>query len=473
MKHNKKNRKSLFPSPARTDGKRSGHPLAGLQTFFILWATQSLSTLGSSMTSFALIIWSYQQEGMALTTSLLSVCSYAPYVLLSVFAGALSDRFDKRRTMLVCDTFAALTTLTVLFLLQAGLLQVWHLYVINALNGVMNTFQQPAADVAVSVLAPKAQYQRVSGLQSFSNSLVSILTPMIATALLGFAGMSAVIAVDLATFVIAFVTLLFFIRIPKVEQGAETAGEKLLKTTFDGVRYLWQNRGILDLILFLAAINFTASVYHIALPAMLLSRPGGSEMGLALISTMTGIANVAGSVAVSLAPAPKSRVRVIMNTLLFAMSTENLLLALGRGLPVWCFGAVLGWLMIPMMNTNLSALLRTRIPLSMQGRVYAARNSLQFFTIPLGYLAGGVLIDRVFEPFMAARGEGSLFILLLGGGKGSGAALLFLLLSAVGIATCLFFRRDRHIWALESKEEKRDETDAATKATTKLQGNRK
>ena len=79
--------------------------------FLLLWATQALSALGSAMTSFALIIWSYQQQGSALTTALLAVCSYAPYVLFSLFAGALSDRWDKKRTLLVCDTLAALGTL--------------------------------------------------------------------------------------------------------------------------------------------------------------------------------------------------------------------------------------------------------------------------------------------------------------------------------------------------------------------------
>ena len=83
--------------------------------FFIVWSTQNLSILGSSMTSFALVIWSYQQKGSALTTALLSVCSYAPYVLLSIFAGTLGDRWDKRRTMAVCDSLAGLPTVAVLY----------------------------------------------------------------------------------------------------------------------------------------------------------------------------------------------------------------------------------------------------------------------------------------------------------------------------------------------------------------------
>lgn len=89
-----------------------------LHGFLVLWSTQSFSALGSSMTSFALIIWSYQQEGSALSTALLSVCSYLPYVVLSIFAGALSDKWNKKATMLVSDSFAALCTVAVLFLLQ-------------------------------------------------------------------------------------------------------------------------------------------------------------------------------------------------------------------------------------------------------------------------------------------------------------------------------------------------------------------
>ena len=102
-----------------------------LHSFFILWITQSLSALGSAMTNFALIIWSYQEQGSALSTALLSVCSYAPYVIMSIFAGALSDRWNKKIVMLVSDSMAAFCTVIVLLLLSTERLQIWHLYVLN------------------------------------------------------------------------------------------------------------------------------------------------------------------------------------------------------------------------------------------------------------------------------------------------------------------------------------------------------
>lgn len=419
-----------------------------LKGFLILWLTQSFSSLGSSMTSFALIVWSYQEKGSALTTALLSVCSYAPYVMMSIVAGALSDKWNKKAAMLVCDSFAALCTVAVLILLQTGRLEIWHLYCLNALNGLMNTIQQPAADVTISLLTPKRHYQKVSGMRSFSSSLVNILTPVLATAVLALFHIQAVILFDLFTFAAAFVSLLCFVKIPKVQQN-ETKEESVLQSAKSGLQYLKRNRGILDLILFLAAINFTASVYNAAFPAMVLSRQGGGEVALGIVNTVTGIALLAGSVIASALPAPKSRVRVICNTLLFSMGTENFILAFGRSLPVWCIGAALGWICIPIMNANLDVVLRNRIPIPMQGRVYSARNTLQFFTIPVGYFLGGLLVDQVFEPFMASQQADGLLAAMFGTGKGSGAALLFLVIAVIGTLTCLLFRRDRHIWELE------------------------
>lgn len=188
-----------------------------LRYFLILWLSQSFSSLGSAMTNFALVIWSYQQYGSALQTALLAICSYAPYVLMSIFAGALSDRWNKKLTMLLCDSFAAGCTVIVLILLQSDKLELWHLYCLNALNGLMNTVQQPSADVTTSLLTPKKYYQKISGMRSFSNSLVSVITPVLATALLSLFSVRTVIAFDLFSFGAAFISLLFFIRIPELK----------------------------------------------------------------------------------------------------------------------------------------------------------------------------------------------------------------------------------------------------------------
>lgn len=414
-----------------------------MKSYLLLWSTQTLSALGSGMTSYALVLWLYLRTGSALQTALLSVCSYAPYVVMSVFAGALSDRWNKKRTMLVCDLLAAATTVAVLILIRAGALLPWHLYVLNALNGLMNTVQQPAGEVAATLLIPRERYQQTSGLRSLSQSLNSILTPVLATALFAFAGIGWVIAVDLATFGIAFLTLWLFIPIPEAG-GEEKRRETLLASAAQGLNWLRQNPLILKLILFLAAINLVASTYDAAMPAMVLSKPGGGETALGLVNACVGLATLAGSVLAAVLPAPKNRVRAICLALLFSMSTENFILAFTGSPPAWCVGAVLGWLFIPLMNANMDVIFRSTIPLEMQGRVYACRNTLQFFTIPIGFLLGGALVDQVFEPLMAAQPGNGALAALFGSGKGSGTAMLFAVIGVCGVLVCLVFG-----WALK------------------------
>ena len=366
----------------------------------------------------------------------------------SIFAGALSDRWNKKSTMLVCDLLAALSTVIVFLLIKADALSAWHLYVLNALNGLMNTIQQPASEVAATLLIPKGYYQKTSGLRSFSQSLKSILTPILATTLFAFAGIDLVIAVDLMTFAFAFVTLLLFIRIPESD-ASKQAKEKLLTAARKGIVWLKENPLILTLILYLAFINLVVSVYDAALPAMLLSKQNGGETVLGIVNTCVGIATLAGSVLVTLLPVPKNRIKVISLTLLLSMSSENFLLAFGKIPLIWCIGAVLGWLFIPLMNANLDVIFRSSIPLDMQGRVYSCRNTLQFFTIPIGFLLGGLLVDKVFEPLMAAQSASSLLVSLFGENKGSGAAILFFIIGIVGVFVCLIFnfRLKKYNWS--------------------------
>lgn len=411
-----------------------------LKTFIILWSTQSLSQLGSAMTNFALTLWLYQKTGSALQTALLAICSYAPYVVLSIFAGTFSDRWDKKKTMLLCDTFAACCSVAVLVLLKTGTLQPLHMYLLNAVNGIMNTVQQPAGDVAMTLITPKKHYQRTSGMRSFSGSLVTILNPVFATALFAFAGLEAVIYTDLATFVAAFLTLLFFVEIPAVP--AETEGkEPFFAAVKTGLSYLKKNRLILVLILFLAGVNLVASVFDAVLPAYVLPRENGGEKVLGVVTSCAGIATLFGSLITTMLPAPKNRIRVIYGTMLFSLSVENFVLAFSRTPFLWCVAQIAGWLVVPVMNANLDVILRESIPVDLQGRVYACRNTLQFFTIPVGFFFGGFLVDQVCEPFMAKTAQGSIFRTWFGSGKGSGAAMMMFLVGVMGVSVCLGFRR--------------------------------
>lgn len=409
-----------------------------LRDFLILWSTQSVSQLGSSITTFALTLWLYEKTGSSLSTALLTICSYTPYVLMSIFAGALTDRFDKKKTMLGCDVFAAICTVIVFTLFSTNHLMGWHLYVLNVISGLMNTVQQPASEVAMTLIIPDKYYQRTSGLLSLSRSLISILNPLIATALYSFAGLNGVIAVDIGSFMVAFTALLFLIRIPESKSDRK---ESVLNLAKEGLVFLKENPLILTLILFMSGVNLVASAFDATLPGYVIPNPKGGSSVLGIVTSCSGVAMIIGSLIVSILPKPKDRVKVIYLTMLFSLGTENFLLAFSREPVLWCIGQIIGWVLVPIMSANLDVILRNTIPVELQGRVYACRNTFQFFTIPIGLFLGGFMVDKVCEPFMRIYGDLSILKTLFGMGKGSGAALMMFILGASGSFICIITGR--------------------------------
>ena len=150
---------------------------------------------------------------------------------------------------------------------------------------------------------------------------------------------------------------------------------------------------------------------------------------------------IAGSACASLMPAPKDRVKVIVNTMFVSLTLCNFMMPLLRRPVWWCIAQAIGYFLVPVMNTNLDVIVRSDIPVLMQGRVYACRNALQFFTIPLGLMAGGWAIDNVFEPFIAQTSPEAWPVLLFGKFRGAGAGAFIFLLGLLGLMLCLCFRK--------------------------------
>lgn len=412
----------------------------GLGKFLVWWSSQTLSSLGSSMTKYALIIWAYRQQGTALSVTLLAFCSYLPSILLSFIAGTIADKWDKKKILIATDSLAALGSATVFFLFATGRLETWHLYLVNLVLSFMGAFEHPAVLVSTSLLAPKEQYARVSGLQNLYGSLVSIFTPILATSIMAFAGLHTIFVIDLVTFIVSIVTLLFFIQIPKIQNsGKQQEKEPFFKSCLSGIRFLLAHQAIWKIILFMSFINLLAYLtgYGI-LPAMVLARTGDNQSILGLVSGAMGLGTLAGSLIVTLSPPSKRRSRVIFLSLAFAFLLNDIVWGLNLHPWIWIVGAFLGCVPLPFMTACLTSIMRTKVPIEMHGRVFSARDTVQFISIPIGLMLGGILADYVFEPFMAAASPLAIALsVIVGSGKGSGMAVIFLLTGVAGVLASL------------------------------------
>lgn len=415
--------------------KQFNSKLTELRDFLILWSSQAVSSLGTAMTDYALIIWAYSQQSTASSITLLAVCSYLPSILFCFAAGTLADRWNKKNVMLVSDLIAALGTFTVFILYSVGSLKIWNLYVINFLLSFMNAFQNPAAYVAETLITPKKYYIKASGLQAFSNSLVTVLTPALATAILAFGGIQTVLTIDLFTFGVAFTALLLFIKIPSTAADSGENKEKFFNNCFVGLNFIREHPSIPKIIIFFSFMNLLAFIGGggIMVSAMVLARTNQNQTTLGMVSSSIGVGMLVGSVLVTLAKPAPSKTKVIFISCGLSCLLCDVLLGIGKNAAVWVFAAFAGNLPLPFLNANLTAIMRTKVPVEMQGRVSSARDTLQHLTIPIGLLLGGILADRIFEPFMqTASPLQQILSVIVGTGRGSGIAVMFLITGITG-----------------------------------------
>lgn len=407
--------------------------------FIIFWFSQSVSQLGSKMTSYALILWAYHQTNSALSISLMSFCSYLPYIIISIFAGTFVDRHKKKNIMAVSDTIAAVCSLCIFTLLISNQLLIWHIYLVNIIVGFMDSFQSPATSIAVGILIPQGKYEKASGLDSFSRNLVTVSSPMLAAVILSTLGMGGVIVIDLTTFLFAMIVLVFFIPIKEERAISVKKKEPFLAGFHEGIDFLRKHKIIFYIMISMALINFFSRLtYENILSPMLISRSGGDDFAYGVVNAVLGIGGIVGGIIVSLGKMPKDKMKMIYFSAAFSFLVGDILMGVGRNVFVWSIASLAASVLIPFILAGQQVILYETVPRSMQGRIFSIRNTIQFSTVPIGILLGGILADYVFEPFMSSNNiVATLLGRLVGLGPGSGMAVMFLMTGLFGFISSL------------------------------------
>ncbi len=399
----------------------------GFAAFRLLWVGQALALVGREMTWFALTLYAYQKTGLATTLSLLGFFHFLPLILLSPLAGALVDRYPRRWAMLAANLGGGLATGFLLLMLLLGRLEVGHLYLVSALTGALSSLHWPALSAALSAMLEKKDYARASGMMSLAESLAGVGAPILAAALLKPLGLGGVFALDLLGAGAAVLTLLLVpIPNPKPQAGKRAS---LLEEALYGFRFILERPPLLGLQLMFFGMNFLTTLAATVLPAMVLAKTALSEAALALVRSASGLGGVAGGLLLSLWGGPRKQVHGVF----WGMALSSLALAL-MGLAdspqAWAVLAFLESLFIPVLNGSNQAIWQAKVPLEVQGKVFAARRMIAWFANPLAMLLSGPLADQVFGP-RYGLGEGIALMLLLFGGLGVALGLSGYLLPQV------------------------------------------
>ncbi len=403
-----------------------------MRTFFVVWGGQLVSLIGTNLTGFALAIYVYQETGSATQLAGILLASQLPQIVVTPFAGALVDRWDRRWAMILSDTGAGIGTMVIALLLGFDRLEIWHLYVILSFSGLFQSLQWPAYSSATTLLVPKENYTRAAGLVQLAEALGQVFAPALAGVLLFAGGLAAVIAVDVATFVVAVASLLV-VRFPRpeVSEAGSEAGGSLVAGARFGFSYIRQRPGLLVLLLYFAALNLLFGFVGVVLFPLLLGF--ASEQAVGAIMSLGAVGMVMGSVIMSSWKGPERLVRGLLIAVV-PLGLGLILMGLRPSVPFVTGAAFLGFAAMPFGNSFSQALWQRKVDPDVQGRVFAVRRTLAGIMGPVALIAAGPLLDLVFEPALADGGSlaGSVGA-VIGTGPGRGAGFMMILMGVAAI----------------------------------------
>jgi len=421
-----------------------------MRVFLIVWLGQLVSLTGSSITSFALGIWVYQTTGSVTQFGLILFFAALPGVLLSPLAGAVVDRLNYRLTMALSDTGAVLTTVVIGLLLWSGELEIWHIYIATAINSSLSAFQWPAYVSATTLLVPRQQLGRASGMTQMGRATAQLIAPLLGAILLGTIELKGIILLDIGSFVFAIITLMS-VRFPRIKRADSKNQHRssLFEEIKFGWRYVTTRPGILGLLLFFGASNFLGGTLEVLVTPLVLSF--SSTVTLGVILSTGGIGMLAGSLVMSLWGGPKHLMRAVFGFMILC-GVSTVIAGLQASVVLIASAAFVFFFSIPIINGCSQVILQRKVDPKVQGRVFALEGAIGSASLSLAYVVAGLLADQVFEPLMAVGSPlaGSIGQ-IIGSGAGRGIGLLFVLIGILTVTLTLIAQRYPRLRRIEDE----------------------
>lgn len=421
-----------------------------MQIFLIVWFGQVISLLGSKLTEFALGVWVYQQTGSITQFALTILLIYLPNILISPIAGALIDRWNRRWAMILSDSVAGIGTLVIMGLVFGDRLEIWHVYIAIVIGSFFNAFQLPAYTAATTQLVPKKHLSRANGMVQISKATAKLVSPLLAGVLIKIVQLEGILLIDTATFLVALVTLLS-VRFPALRKTKTRTLKfnQLLRETISSWNYMTKRPGLVRLLSFIAVTYFTAGSLEVLLWPFILNFASSRDLGIIL--SIGGCGMLLGSLVMSTWGGPKRRIYAILSF----VPLQGVLVFLGgwRSSLMLAGIAIFGYLFAqPIIVSCNQAIWQSKIPIRLQGRVFALQVMLERSLSIVAYIVIGPLADYVSKPLMAADGLLATSIgQLLGVGPGRGINLLLCCLGIVNLLAAVAAATDPRLRRVEAE----------------------
>jgi len=351
---------------------------------------QAISLLGSSIVSFAIIWYITLETSSGLMLTYATIATFAPQILVSLFAGVLLDRFNRKLLIMISDSVIAITTLILFFIVRGGDPSMTLLFIALAIRAVGTGVQNPAVNAVIPQLVPESELMRINGFFVSMTSLIAFLAPALAASVLGWLGLASALLVDFATALIGvgITATVFFPPLQHTDEEATSSIQGLK----DAFAYLRTHPFLKRLFLFEGIILFLFSPLFML--ALIVERSfGGAYWQLAATEVAYGIGAVAGGFFIGWWGGFANR----MTTVLMSAAILGALMFLLGLAPFWVFVALLFiWgIFNPAYDTPFITLLQERVEPDMHGRIFGFLQIVIAASLPLGMILFGPLGDIV------------------------------------------------------------------------------
>ncbi len=367
--------------------------------FFTIWSGQALSLLGSRIAQFALVWWLTDTTGSATVLATASLTAFIPEIFLTPLAGVYVDRWSRRVVMIIADSLIALVSLWLAVMFWTGNVQVWHIYVIMLARSIGGSFHWPAMQASTSLMVPKEQLTRVSGMNQVLSGALGIAGPPLGALLMDLLPLHGVMFVDVITAVFA-VAPLVFIHIPQPERKAsrDEAGKpaSIWTDMREGLRYVWGWKGMLFVIGLMFFFKIALSPAFALLPLLVKQHFGQNAAQFSFFEAILGGGAVLGGGLLSIWGGFKRKiVTSLVATIVFSLGFLGLGFAPSSMFWIALVSAFVMGFTLPMINGPFMAIMQSSVTPEMQGRVFTLTVSLLNLSSPFGLVVAGPLSDWV------------------------------------------------------------------------------
>lgn len=401
------------------------------RNYLFFWAGQLFSILGSSISQFVIIWWLTETTGSLIILSIANFLYVLPLTIIFFIAGVITDRFDRKKIIIIVDSLQAFVMLTIIILFNFGVTNPILIIIINSFQGLFQGFHIPTVSAIVPTMVPKDKLSRINGANFLLRSSIQIIGPTLGATLLAFIPINILLWIDPITFLIALIPLML-IKIPSVR--IETTTEKK-KSFIEDFKIGFQTLKLIPVIFMMLLLamftNFLRRPLPTLLPYYIKFIHSGSASNLAFIVAFMNVGVLIGASICSIKKKWKHSIPVYFGSFIINMVMYTFIAFTPQGNFIFMSIAMLiSGMTIPLINTVYLTMMQLKVPADKMGRISSIDWAISMAISPIASIIAGPLAEIL------------------------GISNLFFYCSLIGITLTIIFWQITIIRAKNNKKEK-------------------